>query len=64
MPTKRKTPIRKSDDKDKKDDKKKDEPAKTTIDLDGIEQRTVSLPIKPANYVDLTAGKEGELFPH
>ena len=53
---------KKSDDKDKKDDKKKDEPAKTTIDLDGIEQRTVSLPIKPANYVDLSTGKEGVLF--
>ncbi|MBV8515588.1 MAG: PD40 domain-containing protein, partial [Acidobacteria bacterium] len=53
---------KKSDDKDKKDDKKKDEPAKTTIDLDGIEQRIVSLPIKPANYVDISEGKEGVLF--
>ena len=46
----------------KKDEKKKEEPAKTTIDLDGIEQRTVSLPIKPANYIGLDAGKEGVLF--
>ncbi|MBV9885032.1 MAG: PDZ domain-containing protein, partial [Acidobacteria bacterium] len=53
---------KKSDDKDKKDDKKKDEPAKTAIDFDGIEQRTVSLPIKPANHVDISEGKEGVLF--
>jgi tricorn protease len=55
-----KSSDKKSD--DKKDDKKKDEPAKTTIDLDGIEQRTVSLPIKAANYVDLAAAKEGVIF--
>jgi tricorn protease len=54
----------KGKDTDKKDaDKeKKEEPAKTTIDLDGIEQRIVALPIKPANYVGLDAGKAGVLF--
>jgi tricorn protease len=54
----------KSNDSEKKDgDKeKKEEPAKTTIDLDGIAQRIVSIPIKPANYVGLDAGKAGTLF--
>jgi tricorn protease len=56
------TDKKKDDEKRKDDDKKKSESPKTTIDLDGIEQRTVSLPIKPANYVGLDAGKEGELF--
>jgi tricorn protease len=69
----KKSDEKKSDDKDKKDkgdknkDEKKDgdkkaEPAKTTIDLDGIEQRIVSLPVKAANYVGLDVGKEGTLF--
>jgi tricorn protease len=55
----------KKDDKkdDKKDEKdKKDEGVKVTIDLDGIGQRIVALPIKPANYVALEAGKAGTLF--
>jgi tricorn protease len=47
---------------DEKKDEKKDEPVKVTIDLDGIGQRIVSLPIKPANYVALDAGKAGVLF--
>jgi tricorn protease len=69
----KKSDEKKSDDKDNKDkgdknkDEKKDgdkkaEPAKTTIDLDGIEQRIVSLPVKAANYVGLDVGKEGTLF--
>jgi tricorn protease len=49
-------------DKKEGDKDKKDEPAKTVIDLDGIEQRIVALPIKPANYIGLDAGKEGTLF--
>ncbi len=53
---------KKDDEKKKDDDKKKPEPPKTTIDLDSIEQRIVSLPIKPANYVGLDAGKDGVLF--
>jgi tricorn protease len=32
------------------------------IDFAGILQRTVALPIPPANYVGLSAGKSGELF--
>jgi tricorn protease len=52
-------------DKDKKDVKegdKKDEPVKVTIDLDGIGQRIVALPIKTGNYVGLDTGKAGTLF--
>ncbi|HXD29931.1 MAG TPA: PDZ domain-containing protein [Pyrinomonadaceae bacterium] len=46
----------------KPDEAKKEEETKVTIDLDGISQRIVSLPIKPANYVGLDAGKTGVLF--
>ena len=53
---------KKDGDKDKKDGDKKEEPPVVTIDLDGIGQRIVSLPIKPANYVELDAGKAGILF--
>jgi tricorn protease len=52
----------KAKDADKKDADKKDEPPNVTIDLEGIGQRIVSLPIKAANYVDLDAGKAGVLF--
>src|SRR5438552_11214660 len=45
-----------------KEGEKKEEPVKVTIDLDGIGQRIVSLPIKAANYVGLDAGKAGTLF--
>ena len=48
--------------KDEKKDEKKEEPVKVTIDLDGISQRIVALPIKAANYVGLDAGKAGTLF--
>jgi tricorn protease len=44
------------------DKEKKEEPAKTTIDLEGIGQRIVALPIKPSNYIGLDAGKAGTLF--
>jgi len=46
----------------KKEEDKKPEPVKVTIDLDGISQRIVALPIKPANYVALDTGKTGVLF--
>jgi tricorn protease len=49
------------DDKGKEGDKK-EEAVKVTIDLDGIGQRIVTLPIKPANYIQLEAGKAGTLF--
>src|SRR5438128_1039031 len=57
----------KEDDKNKegekgKESEKKVEPVKVTIDLDGIGQRIVSLPIKAANYVSLDVGKAGTLF--
>ncbi len=49
-------------DSDKKEGEKKDEPVIVTIDLDGIGQRIVSLPIKAANYTGLTPGKPGVLY--
>jgi tricorn protease len=52
----------KSKDGEKKDSDKKEEPSKVVIDLDGISQRIVALPIKPANYQQLDAGKAGTLF--
>ncbi|MGB6596656.1 MAG: PDZ domain-containing protein, partial [Candidatus Acidiferrum sp.] len=44
-----------------KEGEKKDE-VKVTIDLDGIGQRIVAMPIKAANYAGLDAGKTGILF--
>jgi tricorn protease len=44
-----------------KEGEKKDE-VTVTIDLDGIGQRIVALPIKAANYIGLDAGKTGILF--
>ena len=40
----------------------KTDEVKVTIDLDGIGQRIVALPIGPANYVGLDRGKAGTLF--
>src|SRR5271163_1344966 len=52
----------KAKDADKgKEGEKKDE-VKVTIDLDGIGQRIVALPIKAANYIGLDTGKAGILF--
>jgi len=51
-----------ADKDDKKDEKKDAKPAAVAIDFDGILQRTLALPIPPANYVGLVAGKSGELF--
>ena len=45
-----------------KKDAKKEEPVKVTIDLEGISQRIVSLPIKAARYESLDTGKAGTLF--
>jgi len=44
-----------------KEGEKKDEP-KVTMDLDGIGQRIVAMPIKAANYISLDTGKSGVLF--
>jgi tricorn protease len=49
-------------DADKKEADKREEPVTVTIDLDGIGQRIVSLPIKAANYSGLTPGKPGILY--
>ena len=48
--------------KGKEGDKKKDEGVKVVIDLEGIGQRIVSLPIKAARYEGLDTGKAGTLF--
>jgi tricorn protease len=58
----------KDKDKDSKDDKgkenkdKKDEPVVVKIDLEGIGQRILALPIPAKNYSNLLAGKSGILF--
>lgn len=61
----------KSEAKDeKKDDKKdadkkdedKDKPVKTVVDLEGIGNRILSLPIPARNYSNLTAGKTGVIY--
>jgi tricorn protease len=69
-----KTADKKADDKqedkkdgkkdDKKDDKKKADakPKPTVIDLAGIGNRILALPIPSRNYVDLGVGKTGVLF--
>jgi tricorn protease len=46
-------------DKDKKKDAAK---PKVAIDFAGLEARAVPLPIKPANYLGMTAGKSGVLY--
>lgn len=51
------------EDGEKKDDKEgKDKPARVKIDFDGIDQRTLALPVPPRNYTGLSAGKEGVVF--
>lgn len=50
----------KGDEKDAS--KKKEEPKPTVIDLAGIGNRILSLPIPARNYVDLSVGKTGVLF--
>ena len=47
---------------DEKQPEKPKEPPKVDITFEGILQRTLSLPIPQANYVELQAGKEGEIF--
>lgn len=51
------------DDKDKDKEKdKKEEPVVVKIDLEGIDQRILSLPIPAKNYVNMLPGKSGILF--
>jgi len=50
-------------DKGKEPEKDKKEGAvKVTMELEGIGQRIVALPIRPANYIGLSTGKTGILF--
>jgi len=50
-----------ADDKDK-DKNKKDESVVVKIDIDGISQRVLSLPIPAKNYTNMLGGKSGILF--
>ena len=52
----------KSKDKDKDEKSKKDEPVVVKVDLEGISQRILGLPIPGKNYTNLLAGKSGILF--
>ena len=48
--------------KDPGNDKDKDKPVKVTVDLDGIGNRILSLPIPPRNYGAISTGKAGVLY--
>ncbi|HEU5457713.1 MAG TPA: PDZ domain-containing protein [Terracidiphilus sp.] len=50
------------DDKAAAADKDKKEAVKVTVDLDGIGNRILSLPVPPRNYLGLSAGKTGVLY--
>jgi tricorn protease len=52
----------KDKDKDADKDKDKDKSVKVTVDLDGIGNRILSLPIPPRNYGNILAGKAGVFF--
>ena len=52
----------KANDKEKTKKKAADKPKPTVIDLDGIGNRILSLPIPARNYVGLAVGKTGVLF--
>jgi tricorn protease len=43
-------------------EEKSAEPAKVTIDFEGIGQRIVALPIEAKNYAALATGKDGQLY--
>jgi len=49
------------DDKDK-DKEKKEEPVVVKIDIEGISQRILALPIPAKNYINMLSGKSGILF--
>ena len=55
-------PGSKNDKKDKDKKKGAEKPRPTVIDLAGIGNRILSLPIPARNYVDLSVGKAGVLF--
>lgn len=50
------------DQKDESKKKESEKPKATVIDLEGIGNRILSLPIPARNYVDLSVGKPGVLF--
>ncbi|MGH8292580.1 MAG: S41 family peptidase [Gammaproteobacteria bacterium] len=52
-------PAKPAEDKTKET---KEKPVEVRIDFDGLLQRTLALPIPPANYVGMSAGQTGELF--
>ena len=59
----KKDAAKESDDKKDKDKAKADKPAAVTkIDLDGIQQRILALPIPARNYVALEPGKAGVIL--
>ncbi len=58
--TGKKSPQDKSDQTNK--DENKEKPVVVKIDIDGILQRILSLPIPPKNYVNMLPGKTGVLF--
>jgi len=53
------TPAEEEDDKDKK---KKGAPSPVRIDLDGLGNRIVALPVAESSYGNLQVGKDGDLF--
>lgn len=53
----------KTEDKaENKDKEKKDTPAETKIDLEGLRNRILSLPIPPRNYNSILTGKTGVIY--
>jgi len=55
--------AKKPEDEDKREKKEKPEkPKPVKIDLANLEDRAVALPLPPAGYTGLTAGKEGVLY--
>ncbi|HEU5334952.1 MAG TPA: PDZ domain-containing protein, partial [Terriglobales bacterium] len=49
-------------DEDQDNGDKKEEPVAVRVDMENIGQRILALPIPARNYVDLEAGKSGQLF--
>jgi len=52
----------KEKEKDKKDPDKGPKPKKAKVDVEDLDQRTLSLPVPPKNYVGLLAAKEGSFL--
>lgn len=51
-----------SEDQDKEESKEKQEPVVVRVDMENISQRILALPVPARNYVDLEAGKTGQVF--